>query len=174
MGADTTVELDADAAAPAVGADVIEEGAADTLDKVLVSHTGHRLTRRTAFRFAADPNRSENDTFFMCAGARRFTVNHHIGRVKHNLDVRRAEHEAGVPKEEMTPSLSWSKVSFVNHFNAWKNGQADDSPVDEDGFRGLDWRHEIPADVFECASVDAAQALANFSNSVNEHHLTLW
>ena len=57
-------------------------------------------------------------------------------------------------------------MSFINECNAWKNGQLDTSPVNEDGTRGLAWRHEVPADLFECASVDAAQALANFSNSV--------
>ncbi|MFN7151432.1 MAG: hypothetical protein ACK4V6_18385, partial [Microthrixaceae bacterium] len=53
----------------------------------------------------------------------------------------------------------------INEFNAWKNGQAPDSPVNEDGTVGLIWRSEVPADVFECASFDAARALGNFSNS---------
>lgn len=134
---------------------------------VLISHTGHALVRRTAFRFAADLNQSQTQMFFSCAGARRFAFNHHIARVKGNLDIRRAEHEAGAGKEQMTRSLSWSKVSFINEFNAWKNGQLDTSPSNDDGTRGLAWRDQVPADVFECASVDAAQALANFSNSVS-------
>ena len=138
---------------------------ADT-SKLLVSHTGHVLSRNRAFRFAADLTVAQSSEFFMCAGARRFMFNHHIGRVKANLDIRRAEAAAGLAREAMTGSLSWSKVSLINECNAWKNGQLDTSPVNDDGTRGLAWRHEVPADVFECASVDAAQALANFSNSV--------
>lgn len=102
----------------------------------------------------------------MCAGARRFMFNHHIGRVKKNLDVRRAERAAGLASDEMTGSLSWSKVSFINECNAWKNGQLDSSPVNDDGTCGLHWRRAVPADIFECASADASQALNNFSNSV--------
>jgi len=104
-----------------------------------------------------------------CAGARRFTVNHHLARVRANLEVRSAEKEIlvkdGESLEPCTPSLSWSAFSFINEFNAWKNGGTEDSPVNEDGTRGLTWRHELPNDVFECASVDAARALENFSAS---------
>jgi len=104
-----------------------------------------------------------------CAGARRFTVNHHLARVKANLDAQSAEHESlGEARdscEPSTPSLSWSAFSFINEFNAWKNGHADDSPVNDDGSSGLAWRRELPNDVFECASVDAARALENFSAS---------
>ena len=125
------------------------------------------LSRNRAFRFAADPTLDQSQEFFMCAGARRYMFNHHIGRVKENLNVRRTEVTAGFDKGEMTGSLSWSKQSFINECNEWKNGQLDTSPVNDDGTRGLAWRHEVPADVFECASADAAQALANFSNSVS-------
>ena len=114
----------------------------ETDDGPLVSHTGHALTRNRAFRFAADLNVGQTSMFFQCAGARRFMFNHHIGRVKKNLDVRRAERAAGLASDEMTGSLSWSKVSFINECNAWKNGQLDTSPVNDDGTRGLAWRHE--------------------------------
>jgi len=43
--------------------------------------------------------------------------------------------------------------------------QSVDSLVNEDGNRGLAWRHELSNDIFECASVDAARALENFSAS---------
>ncbi len=128
----------------------------------LVSHTGEVLSRAAAFPFALDPTLEQRTLFAKCAGARRFTFNHHLARVKANLDVRAGERESGEPT---TPSLSWSTFSFVNEFNAWKNGQLDDSPEFHDGARGLSWRHEIPGDVFEGASVDAAQALANWADS---------
>jgi len=128
-----------------------------------VSHTGQNLTRAVTFQFALDPTADQRALFSKCAGARRFTVNYHLARVKANLDARELERE--VIGEPMTKSLSWSGFSFINEFNAWKNGEAQDSPVNEDGSRGLPWRHELPNDVFECASVDAAQALNNFSES---------
>ena len=139
--------------------------AGDNTERVLVSRTGHRLTRPVAFQFTLDPPEDLVVDFFRCAGASRFTFNHHVAAVKDNLTTRADERDAGVPVAELTPSLSWSVQSRIGAFNAWKNGKAPDSPVDDDGTRGLAWRAEVPADVFECASVDAARALANFSSS---------
>ena len=129
----------------------------------LVSHTGEVLSRSVTFQFALDPTLEQRTLFAKCAGARRLTFNHHLARVKENLDVRSSERTE--TREPTTPSLSWSKFSFINEFNAWKNGQLDDSPEQEDGTKGLHWRHEIPESVFECASADASQALANWSDS---------
>ena len=127
------------------------------------------LSRAVTFQFALDPNLEQRVLLAKCAGARRYTVNHHLARVKANLEARSSERDdltdEGTPREPSTPSLSWTAFSFINEFNAWKNGQSDDSLVNEDGTRGLSWRHELPGDVFECASVDAARALENFSAS---------
>ncbi len=135
----------------------------------IFSHTGEVLSRAVTFQFALDPNAQQRILFAKCAGARRFTLNHHLARVKANLDARSVEREvlseSGDTCEPSTPSLSWSGFSFINEFNAWKSGETEDSPVNEDGTRGLAWRHELPGDVFECASVDAARALENFSAS---------
>src|ERR1039458_2753181 len=142
---------------------------ATMLDPHPTHHIARDLTRTVSFKFALDPNAQQRILFAKCAGARRFTVNHHLARVKVNLDARSAEREvlseSGDTCEPSTLSLSWSAFSFINEFNAWKNGGSDDSPVNEDGSRGLAWRHELPGDVFECASVDAARALENFSAS---------
>ena len=136
---------------------------------LIVSNTGQLLSRAVTFQFALDPNVEQKILLAKCAGARRFTVNHHLARVKANLDARSAEREvlseSGDPCEPSTPSLSWSTFSFINEFNAWKNGASEDSLVNDDGTRGLAWRHELSGDVFECASVDAARALENFSAS---------
>jgi putative transposase len=127
------------------------------------------LSRAVTFQFALDPNLEQRVLLAKCAGARRYTVNHHLARVKANLEARSSERDdltdEGTPRQPSTPSLSWTAFSFINEFNAWKNGQSDDSLVNEDGTRGLAWRHELPGDVFECASVDAARALENFSAS---------
>ena len=143
--------------------------------EVLMSHTGHRLGRAVSFRFALDPNRAQSERLFVFAGARRFCFNHHVARIKANLEARSAEREAGLDREAMTPALSWSRQSFINEFNAWKCGLSSDSPVtetvDPDSgelvmVRGLPWRDEVSADVFECASVDAACAFKNYADSV--------
>ena len=124
------------------------------------------LSRAVTFQFALDPNLEQRVLLAKCAGARRYTVNYHLARVKANLEARSSERDdltdEGTPRQPSTPSLSWTAFSFINEFNAWKNGQSDDSLVNEDGTRGLSWRHELPGDVFECASVDAARALENF------------
>jgi putative transposase len=134
----------------------------------LVSHTGVVLSRHCAFRFALDPNRSQDTVLFQHAGTSRLAYNHHIGRVKANLGQREAEASYGIAGKEMTPSLSWAKNTFINEVNAWKTGKLPYSPVDaETGEVGLAWRDSVSADVFETASVDAAQALKNWKDSKN-------
>jgi len=131
----------------------------------LISATGAALTRHVAYRFALDPTRAQEQELRAYAGAARYAYNHHVARVRANLSQRQAEASYGVDPGELTPPLSWGKVSFINEFNAFKNGQLPTSDVSDDGTRGLPWRGEVCADVFECASVDAAAALANFADS---------
>lgn len=131
----------------------------------LVSHSGVVLSRATTLRFTLDPTSAQQQTLSSHAGAARLAFNHHLARVKANLEQRAAERSYGVPDADLTPALSWSKVSFINHMNAWKDGRDPAAPATPDGTRGLAWRHEVSADVFECASVNAAQALANWSRS---------
>jgi len=143
-----------------------------TDDTPLVSHTGAPLTRSTRLRFTLDVNHEQHHRLMAHAGAARLAVDHHIGRVKANLDQRAAERSYGVADADLTPSLSWSTVSFINEMNSWKDGRAPDAPVSVDPdtgevVRGLPWRGEVSADVFECASVNAAQALKNWTDSRN-------
>ena len=74
------------------------------------SHSGQVLSRAVTFQFALDPNTEQKILLAKCAGARRFTVNHHFARVKANLDARSAEREAlsegEEPSELAMPSLS--------------------------------------------------------------------
>lgn len=133
----------------------------------LRSGTGVALTRDVSFRFALDPNAAHSRLLFSHAGASRFVFNHHLARVKANLGQREAEQSYGIPDSDVTPSLSWSKFTFINEVNAWKNGNLPTSPVNADGTVGLAWRGEVSSDVFETASVNAAQALANYSESRN-------
>jgi putative transposase len=148
--------------------------ATKSADTTLVSYTGVPLTRSTTFRFTLDPNREQEQRLLAHAGAARLAYNHQLARVKANLDQRAAERSYGVADADLTPPLSWSKVSFINHMNAWKDGRAPDArrSVDAEGneLRGLPWRPEVSTDVFECASVNAAQALANWSKSLKGEH----
>lgn len=134
-------------------------------DAVLVSHTGVPLTRATTFRFTLEVNAAQHQRLLAHAGAFRLAYNHHIGRVKANLDQRAAERSYEISEGDLTPFLSWSKVSFINEMNAWKDGRAADAPLNLDGTRGLPWRDEVSADVFETASVNAAVALKNWDDS---------
>lgn len=60
----------------------------------LISSSGQALARPAAFQLALDPTLDQRSFFAQCAGARRFTFNHHLGRVKQILDVRAGEREA--------------------------------------------------------------------------------
>ena len=134
-----------------------------------VSHTGVPLTRATTFRFTLDVNDEQHRRLLAHAGASRLAFNHHLARVKANLDQRAAEKTYGITDADLTPSLSWSKKSFISAMNQWKDGRAPDARVEvlDDGtiVRGLPWRDEVSADVFETASVHAAQALKNWDDS---------
>jgi putative transposase len=136
-----------------------------TTVKLRRAPSGEALTREVAFRFELDPNNAQCHLLAQHAGAARSTFNHQIGRVKQNLDIRAAEKE--LLGGAVTPSLSWAKFSFIKDATAWKNGQTPESPLNEDGTRGLAWRDQVSCDVFECASVDASEALGNFAGSLN-------
>lgn len=135
--------------------------------EILISSAGVPLTRSVTFKFALDLNETQIQQCYVHAGARRFAFNHHVGRVKANLGQREAERSYGVVKEDLTPAISWSAISLINQINAWKNGLLPTSPVAEDGTLGVNWRGEVCQDVFETASVDAASALSNFTESRN-------
>jgi len=136
----------------------------------LVSHTGVPLTRPVTFRFTLDPTREQHQQLLAHAGASRLAFNQQLGRVKANLEQRAAERSYGIAEVGLTPSVSWSKVSLINYMNAWKDGRSADARVSVDPdtgevVRGLAWRGEVSTDVFETASVNAAQALKNWSDS---------
>jgi hypothetical protein len=60
------------------------------------------LSRTVAFQFALDPNDEHKVLLARCAGARRFTLNHHPARVKANLDAR----WAAMQRHDVLPPLT--------------------------------------------------------------------
>lgn len=133
---------------------------------VLRSHTGVKLTRDVTFRYALDPTEVQAEQFRRYAGAARYTFNHHLGRITRNIkDQRSAERSYGIPDGQLTPSLSWSAFTFINEFNAFKNGHLPYSPINDDGTVGLAWKKEVSGDVFESASGNAATALGHLTGS---------
>jgi putative transposase len=136
-------------------------------DAVLVSHTGVPLTRATTFRFTWTSTPPSISCCWRMPAPSGWRTTTSWLRVKANLNQRVAERPYGIDDADLTPALSWSKVSLINHMNAWKDGRNPAAPVNPDGSRGLAWRGEVSADVFETASVNAAQALANWSSSRN-------
>jgi len=98
------------------------EGVAPPSTTAPSSHSGQLLSRAVTFQFALDPNLEQRVLLAKCAGARRYTVNHHLARVKANLEARSSERDdltdGGTPRQPSTPSLSWTAFSFINEFNA--------------------------------------------------------
>lgn len=68
----------------------------------LRSHTGVSLTRAVTFKFALDPNQEQRALF---------AFNHHLARIKANLDQREAERSYSVPTEDLAPS-GWDAFSL--------------------------------------------------------------
>ena len=108
---------------------VPRDAAVEKPSRVLVSHTGVPLSRSTTFRFTLDPNREQHQRLLAYAGAARLAYNHHLGRVTANLAQHDAERSYGVAERDLTTRLSFSKVSLINHMNAWKDGRASDTRV---------------------------------------------
>lgn len=70
----------------------------------LVSASGVMLTRPVAYRFALDPTRAQRELFARYAGAARYAFNHHLARVRANLDQRIAERSYGMGEGDLTPA----------------------------------------------------------------------
>jgi putative transposase len=127
------------------------------------SATGVVLDRPTAFRFTLDlrPGGKLEPTLWRNAGARRFAFNQQLTRVRAAL----AENQARRQRGEPLVKVPWSEFDQINSFNAWKLGRAPDSPVADDGSRGLAWRGEVCQDAFHGGVVDLGRALANWADS---------
>lgn len=128
------------------------------------SHTGTALPRARAFKYELHVTDDLEPDLWQNAGAARFAYNQCHRWFTAGLAAYRAQLDAGVEKPDA--EVPWSAFSFINRFNAWKNGQLPDSPVAADGTWGLAWKGEVASqDVFECAANDYGLSVKNWRES---------
>ena len=77
-----------------------------------------------AYRFALDPHPEQQAALRSHCGAQRYAYNWGLGRVKANLDQRRAEASYGLAGDGLTPSLSWTAYSLRKDWNQAKQAVA--------------------------------------------------
>jgi putative transposase len=119
--------------------------------------------RHTTFRFALAPTAVQAVLLVRHAGASRFAYNQCLRLVTDALAAKRADAQVRVP---------WSGFDLINAFNAWKTSEAAGRifVVAPDGtitkqVTGLEWRHEVVAQVFEEAAVDLGRALTAYAQA---------
>jgi putative transposase len=119
--------------------------------------------RHTTFRFALDPTPTQVALLARHAGAARFAYNQCLRMVKDGIAARQTRRSAVVP---------WSGFDLINAFNAWKRSEeAGRVFVVAPGgsitklITGLEWRHEVSAQVFEEAAVDLGRGLAAYAEA---------
>lgn len=110
---------------------------------------GH-VTR--AVVFTLDPSPAQERLLRSYCGAARVAFNWARQVVVVNLDVRRAERDAGVAEDALTPAVSWSAYSLRKQFNQVKDDVAP-------------WHREVAKHAFDTGITNAATALKNWSDS---------
>jgi len=102
--------------------------------------------------FTLDPTPAQERLLSSYAGSARVAYNWAIRRASSNLAQRRAQREAGLPEEDLTPAISWSAYSLAK---AWNEAKGEVAP----------WWCEVSMHAFRSGTAAAAAALANFSAS---------
>jgi putative transposase len=102
--------------------------------------------------FTLDPTPAQERLLRNYCGAARFAYNWALSQVTENLAVRRAERDAGLGGDQLTPALSWSAYRLGA---AWNRSKAEVAP----------WWLEVSMHAFRSGTTAAAAALANFSAS---------
>lgn len=109
-------------------------------------------TVQRAYKVALDPTPAQTRALLSHAGAARVAFNTMLAAVKANLDQRTAERSYGIPDTELTPSLSWSKVSLRNGWVARRDVVAP-------------WWPENAREAYTSGCFALAQALDNWAKS---------
>ena len=110
---------------------------------------GH-ITR--AVEVVLDPSPSQERLSRSYSGSMRAGYNWAIALVRDNLNVRRDERARGVPADELTPALSWTRESLVSH---WRRQRDEVHP----------WHRDVSIHAFRTGIDNAAFAPKNFSES---------
>src|SRR5665213_1792049 len=108
--------------------------------------------RMRATLVALDPAPAQAQLLRSYCGASRFAYNWAVATVKSNLDVRADERTAGIPEDDLTPSLSWTQYSLTPLWNSVKDEVAP-------------WHHDVTKHAFQSGVTNASVALKNFSES---------
>ncbi|WP_405784989.1 IS607 family element RNA-guided endonuclease TnpB [Streptomyces sp. NBC_01378] len=110
-----------------------------------------------AFRFALDPNVTEESALRSHCGAARAAYNWAVGWVTASWWQRKAEASYGVAEEELTPWRPWSLPALRKEFNQVKRTDP----------RYADWWHENSKEAYSTGLANAAAAFDNYTKSKN-------
>ncbi|GKQ37047.1 IS607 family element RNA-guided endonuclease TnpB [Streptomyces sp. A012304] len=110
-----------------------------------------------AFRFALDPNASQEAALRSHCGAARAAYNWAVGWVTASWWQRRAEETYGVPEESLTEWRPWSLPSLRKAFNAAKHTDPRFAP----------WWEENSKEAYNTGLANASAAFDNYAKSKN-------
>ncbi|RFC75212.1 IS607 family element RNA-guided endonuclease TnpB [Streptomyces sp. AcE210] len=108
-----------------------------------------------AFRFALDPNATQESALRSHCGAARAAYNWAVGWVTASWWQRKAEASYGVAEEELTPWRPWSLPALRKEFNQVKRTDP----------RYVDWWHENSKEAYSTGLANASAAFDNYSKS---------
>ncbi|MFE2581102.1 IS607 family element RNA-guided endonuclease TnpB [Streptomyces sp. NPDC059378] len=110
-----------------------------------------------AFRFALDPNASQEAALRSHCGAARAAYNWAVGWVTASWWQRRAEATYGIPEQHLTQWRPWSLPSLRKAFNAAKYADP----------RFASWWEENSKEAYSTGLANASAAFANYAKSKN-------
>ncbi len=119
---------------------------------VATDESAERAYVTRAIEVTLDPSLSQRRWLRSYAGSMRSAYNWVLDEVSTNLATRKAEREAGVAEDDLTPALSWSAYSLMTH---WRATRDETHP----------WYEEVSTHAFRTGIENAATALKNFSES---------
>jgi putative transposase len=108
-----------------------------------------------AYRFAMDPNATQEQALRSHCGAARAAYNWAVGWVTASWWQRKAEESYGIPEAELTPWRPWSLPSLRKAFNEAKHADP----------RFADWWAENSKEAYSTGLTNAAAAFDNYSKS---------
>jgi len=105
-----------------------------------------------AYKIALDPTPTQTRALLSHCGGARVAFNTMLAAVRANLDQRSAERSYGIADEDLTPSMSWSKISLRNEWVARRDQVAP-------------WWPQNAREAYTSGCFTLAQALDNWSKS---------